>query len=149
MTATTAKAITTTYTYDILNRIVKSESIGTSYMQRFAYSYDNASNFLKLTVQTTTNTIIDSDQDGLNDDWEMYYFNTLNVASHLTDADGDHYLDLAEFTNWKGGATDSLGNLFDPLVENAPNGPGYQNDDSAFWLMMMPVILNSVTKKAQ
>ena len=118
-------------------------------MQKFVYSYDTSSNLLKMTVQTTTNATIDSDQDGLNDDWEMYYFNALDVANHLTDADGDHYLDLAEFTNWQDGVTDSLGNLFDPLVRNAPNGPGYQDDDSAFWLMMLPVILNSATKKAQ
>ena len=84
MTATTAKAITTTYTYDILNRIVKSESIGTSYMQRFAYSYDNASNFLKLTVQTTTNTIIDSDQDdctGLTANFTSFQRNLMSTVS--------------------------------------------------------------------
>lgn len=40
--------------------------------------------------------LVDSDSDGLNDDWEMQYFQSLTAQTGGGDADGDHFLNWEE-----------------------------------------------------
>jgi hypothetical protein len=83
----------------------------------------------------------DADGDGIDDDWEMFYFGSLDVVTISTDYDNDGYSDLQEYLNWSNGIVDPDGNEFSPKYVNAPGGEGYENSDSHFWLLILPAIL--------
>ncbi len=97
---------------------------------------------------------LDSDNDGMDDDWELLFFGDLSHDG-TADSDADGYTDLQEFLNYTQGLTDSSGNIFDPAAFNAAYSPGYNASSasppppagsasgSSFWLMMMPAILIS------
>ncbi len=85
---------------------------------------------------------IDTDNDGIDDAWEMEHFNNLTTASATSDYDKDGYTDLQEFLN--DGLKDPLGNDYDPKIKNAGGGAGYNPyiGNSNFWILMMPALLN-------
>ncbi len=84
----------------------------------------------------------DTDGDGMDDDWERFYFSSLTRASTTSDADGDRYSDLNEYRNWRDGILDPLGSAFDPVLQNAAGGENYGIglSNHAFWMMVLPAI---------
>ncbi len=68
----------------------------------------------------------DTDQDGIDDAWEIAAFGNLTTASASTDWDNDGYTDLQEYLNQLAGETDPAGNSYDPKGKNAPGGTGYR-----------------------
>ena len=68
---------------------------------------------------------VDSDDDGIDDNWEIYYFANLTTANQESDFDRDGYSDLQEYLNNLIGETDPNGGIYDPKVKNAPGGIGY------------------------
>ncbi|WP_028581815.1 fibronectin type III domain-containing protein [Desulfogranum japonicum] len=93
------------------------------------------------------NGINDIDQDGIDDDWERYYFNDLETANHTSDSDGDGYSDFNEYINWDGGVFDPDGKMFNPTVANIPGGTGYLEQKSNILLLMLPVLINAQAGK--
>jgi hypothetical protein len=92
--------------------------------------------------------ITDSDNDSINDQWEIDNFGDLTTADATTDYDNDGYSDLQEYLNSSAAETDPQGNPYDPKTVNAPGGTGYVpiSSSSSFWTIMLPVILNGVDK---
>lgn len=88
-----------------------------------------------------TNTRIDSDGDGIDDSWEIFYFGNLDTADEKSDNEGDGYSDLQEFLNDKAGEQDPNGNDYNPTIWNAPGGTGYV--DTGFWLLMTPALIGN------
>jgi|GEM_PF-1622962 len=62
--------------------------------------------------------ITDTDDDGIDDDWEIFYFGDLKTAGENTDTDGDGCCDLFEYEHE--GELDEDGNEYDPNVKNEP-----------------------------
>lgn len=95
----------------------------------------------KIIVQTV---FVDTDNDGIDDNWEMYYFGDLTTANEISDYDHDGYSDLQEYLNDIAGETDPEGNVYDPTIINAPGGTGYIPPSSgmSFWLLVLPTILH-------
>ena len=58
------------------------------------------------------------DGDGLDDQWELQYVDSLGLLSDNGDYDHDGYTDLQEWQNQQNGVTDRAGNVFDPTVSN-------------------------------
>jgi hypothetical protein len=77
----------------------------------------------------------DSDGDGIDDAWEIFWFQNLVTANAQSDFDKDGYKDIQEYLNDLANETDPLGAIYDPLTENAPGGTGYRNPAS-----ILPVI---------
>jgi VCBS repeat-containing protein len=88
--------------------------------------------------------VLDTDNDGIDDEWEELYFDNLNQADGRSDFDGDGYSDLYEYLNWQNGTLDPDGYGFDPTLINAPGGEHYGEglQSRSFWPMMMPAILS-------
>lgn len=124
------------YTYDALDRLIGVEYVGKG---SISYTYDKAGDVINLTILVANSTFIDTDQDGIADDWEMTFWNNLTTASAITDFDGDGYSDLWEYLNWKEQVFDRDGLVYSPIFANAPGGNGYNS--GAFWLMILPAIL--------
>ncbi|MCI5168157.1 MAG: hypothetical protein D3903_19230 [Candidatus Electrothrix sp. GM3_4] len=85
---------------------------------------------------------IDSDGDGIDDDWEMQYFSSLSIADATSDYDHDGYTDLQEYLNALDGETDPKDALYDPTVRNAPRGTGWSMRGSA-----LPAVYMLLLKK--
>ncbi|MCI5195295.1 MAG: hypothetical protein D3919_03525 [Candidatus Electrothrix sp. AW5] len=82
----------------------------------------------------------DTDQDGMEDDWERFYFGNLSHDGSA-DSDQDGYTDLQEYLNFSNGEQDPEGNAFDPTRVNVPGGTGYQEVKKGnFWLLVLPAI---------
>lgn len=73
-----------------------------------------------------------TDDDNIDDDWEIFYFGNLTTADDTTDYDKDGYSDLQEFINQQNGETDPEGQEYDPTVINAVGGTGYAHVISTF-----------------
>ncbi|MCI5165147.1 MAG: hypothetical protein D3903_03405 [Candidatus Electrothrix sp. GM3_4] len=80
---------------------------------------------------------IDSDGDGIDDEWEMQYFSNLTTADATTDYDRDGYTDLQEHLNSLNGETYPKDAVYDPTVKNAPGGTGYHSPAS-----FLPAVYN-------
>ncbi|WPD24371.1 MAG: hypothetical protein SD837_07360 [Candidatus Electrothrix scaldis] len=82
--------------------------------------------------------VVDSDQDGIDDAWEIAVFGNLITADASTDYDHDGYTDLQEYLNQLAGETDPAGNPFNPKEENAPGGTGYKKIviTPVLWLLL-------------
>lgn len=95
-----------------------------------------------------TNMVLDSDNDGILDSWEIFYFGSITACSKYSDFDKDGYTDLQEFLNQESSLVDPYGNDFNPKMENAPWGPGYFRKiiTDGFWNMMLPAILSSESR---
>jgi hypothetical protein len=87
---------------------------------------------------------IDTDNDGIYDQWEMDHFTNLTTADAVSDYDQDGYTDLQEYLNaFYPVETDPNGDVYDPLVKNVPGGTGYNPVNRRdFWLLMLPAILS-------
>ena len=87
----------------------------------------------------------DSDNDGIDDSWELTWFNNLSTANGTSDFDGDGYSDLMEYLNDLNGESDPGGGEYDPTKENEPGGTGYapKSEDDGFLLQLLPAILGS------
>ena len=72
---------------------------------------------------TVTAGIVDTDGDGIDDDWENTHFGNLTTADETTDYDHDGYSDLVEYQN--DGTNDLSGLAYNPTVFNVPGGTGY------------------------
>jgi hypothetical protein len=85
---------------------------------------------------------VDTDGDGIYDQWELDHFGNLTTANAVSDYDNDGYSDLQEYLNtYYPVETDPEGNVYDPKVVNAPGGTGYNpKDNKGFWLLMLPAI---------
>ena len=84
---------------------------------------------------------IDTDSDGIDDNWEQQHFGSLTIADATSDYDKDGYTDLQEYLNETAGETDPAGDAYDPQVRNAPGGTGFNPvSNHTFWLMFLPVI---------
>lgn len=136
---------TVKYSYDDLDRLTGVEYVGAGSIH---FRYDKGGDITNLTILVANSTIVDTDQDGIADEWEIFYFGNLTSASATTDGEHDGYSDIWEYLNWKEGLLDNNGGTFDPLITNAPNGRGYSTalNSGKFWLMMMPAILRNAGK---
>lgn len=91
--------------------------------------------------------VVDTDNDGIDDNWEKSFFNNLTSLSATGDFDQDGYSDLQEYRNDLAGENDPQGGSYNPKVENAPGGTGYTStppatdDKSNFLLMVLPAII--------
>ncbi len=64
---------------------------------------------------------VDSDGDGIDDEWELRYFDDLATANSCSDFDGDGFRDIFEYQHSFDGIYDSAEQEFDPRVQNAPH----------------------------
>lgn len=140
LTFTPVSAMTIHYNYDSAGRITKAEYNGVGSIN---YRYDAAGNITDVTILVNGNTVVDSDQDGIDDAWERLYFDDLTTLSAQTDYDKDGYSDLWEYLNWRDGLVDANGNSFNPTLKNAPHARGYQVGVSSpgFWNMVLPALV--------
>ncbi len=90
------------------------------------------------TARATFNPGNDIDGDGIDDAWELKYFNNLITASAGSDYDHDGYSDRQEYLNSLVG-NDPAGNLYDPTQKNAPGGTGYH--EPAGWQAAVRLLL--------
>ena len=89
-------------------------------------------------------TFIDSDNDGIDDHWEILHFGNLMTTDQNSDFDQDGYTDLQEYLNKLADENDPMGNPYDPKTKNASAGTGYNPTagNGIFWQMMLPAILS-------
>ncbi|CAK8722278.1 hypothetical protein GCAAIG_11925 [Candidatus Electronema halotolerans] len=73
----------------------------------------------------------DTDNDGIDDGWEMTFFHNLTTANATSDYDRDGYSDLQEYLNWLAHETDPNGTAYNPTEKNAPGGTGYVEPSSS------------------
>ncbi|SHH77311.1 FG-GAP-like repeat-containing protein [Desulfofustis glycolicus] len=83
---------------------------GTAYPERTLSAPATAGS---ISVEEGT-SFVDTDGDGIDDNWEIEYFGNTNTATVATDTDGDGYSDLVEYENET-----------DPNVRNASGNDGY------------------------
>ena len=142
LTLIPASAMTIQYEYDSAGRITKAEYTGVGSIN---YRYDGAGNITDVTILVNGGTVVDSDQDGIDDAWERLYFDDLEILSAHTDYDKDGYSDLWEYLNWRDGLVDANGNSFNPKLKNAPHARGYLVGVSSpgFWNMVLPALINA------
>lgn len=91
--------------------------------------------------------VLDTDNDGIDDNWEKSFFNDLTSLTATGDFDQDGYSDVQEYLNDLNGQNDSQGNSYNPKVKNAPNGTGYipvpvASEQNSFLLMVLPAIIS-------
>ena len=129
----TAEAGDAYYQYDAGGRLLQC-NYATQAMVR--YSYDAVGNVISITSFQLA-AFVDSDNDGIDDNWELFYFPSLQVADERTDFDKDGYRDLEEYLLWKAGTLDDNGSAFSPLTYNlGPKNPG----QNSILLMIIPVL---------
>lgn len=133
---------TINYTYDALDRLIGVEYVGKGSV---SYTYDKAGDITNLTILVVNSTFVDTDHDGIADDWEMTFWEDLTTASGTTDFDGDGYSDLWEYLNWKQFVFDTDGVVFSPILANSSGSPGYEGSTS-FMLMVLPAILGGAQR---
>jgi hypothetical protein len=85
--------------------------------------------------------ITDTNLNGIEDGWELHFFGDLTTATAGSDFDRDYYTDLQEYLNWRNEELDPGGQPYDPTVENAAGGSGYEKP-TILWLTL-PALLNS------
>ncbi len=95
-----------------------------------------------ITIMETDN---DTDNDGMNDDWEILHFGDLS-HNGFADGDRDGYTDLQEYINFLANELDPAETAFDPTVANEAGGTGYQepSQGGSLWILMIPAIQSAV-----
>ncbi|MCI5167187.1 MAG: right-handed parallel beta-helix repeat-containing protein [Candidatus Electrothrix sp. GM3_4] len=73
-----------------------------------------------------TAMLADTDQDGIDDAWEMLFFGNLTTANSTSDYDRDGYSDVQEYLNNLHRHVDPDGTAFDLSAANEPGGEGYK-----------------------
>ena len=89
--------------------------------------------------------VLDTDNDGIDDNWEKSFINDLSSLTATGDFDQDGYSDLQEYLNDLNGQSDPQGNSYNPKVENAPGGTGHTpaaSEQNNFLLMVLPAIIS-------
>ncbi len=106
------------------------------------YPAEKVTKVISGTINVNT-AITDTDNDGIDDGWEMSNFGDLKRANATSDYDGDGYTDLQEYLNQLNNILDSNGDIFNPKKENAAYGSGYVPvfSDSNIWTLIIPVLL--------
>nr|WP_320009762.1 LamG-like jellyroll fold domain-containing protein [uncultured Desulfobulbus sp.] len=80
----------------------------------------------RVLAQTVDGSVfVDTDQDLIDDTWELAHFIDLNIANATSDYDKDGYSDQQEYLNYIEGRLDADENIFDPTVINCASGFGY------------------------
>ena len=111
-------ATTSQKNFTDLSSIVGSRSYRVkSYTETGASPYSNI-------VTINGESIIDTDNDGIDDEWELFHFGSLGVVNRYSNFDGDGYTDLWEYLNWNEGIFDTGGYSFDPTIINLPGSRG-------------------------
>ncbi|MCI5149354.1 MAG: hypothetical protein D3916_08200 [Candidatus Electrothrix sp. MAN1_4] len=70
--------------------------------------------------------LADTGQDGIDDAWELLFFDDLTTADATSDYDRDGYSDVQEYQNNLYHAVDPNGVSFDLSAVNAAGGEGYE-----------------------
>ncbi len=83
-------------------------------------------NTVTLINETATAMFTDTDQDGIDDNWELLFFGNLTTANRTSDYDRDGYSDLQEYQNNLRRHVDPDGTAFDLTGANKPGGEGYK-----------------------
>jgi len=89
--------------------------------------------------------ITDTNNNGIEDGWELFFLGDLEIATATSDFDRDYYTDYQEYWNWRNEELDPEGQPYDPKIANAPGGAGYKKP-RILWLTL-PAILNSATRQ--
>lgn len=85
---------------------------------------------------------VDTDGDGIDDQWEQDHFGDLTTATATSDFDRDGYSDLQEYLNDLVSETDSSGDVYDPKIKNAPWGTGYDHSSvSKILFLVIPAAI--------
>lgn len=127
------------YDYDANGRLIWCTYTNQSVI---GYTYDQVGNITSVS-SFTMGTFTDSDNDGMDDNWERFYFDNLTTADEKTDFDKDGYTDLEEYLLWKEGTMDAEGYPYNPLTYNK----GEKNPTGiSLLLMIVPVISASQNK---
>jgi len=123
------------YEYDANGRLLQC-SYASQAMVRYTYdAVGNATSIASFQVAG----FVDSDDDGIDDNWELFYFPSLQIADDITDFDHDGYTDLEEYLLWKEGTLDNNGLAFTPLTFNR----GEKNPAKNSILMMIVPVLSA------
>ncbi|CAK8725433.1 Parallel beta-helix repeat (Two copies) [Candidatus Electrothrix laxa] len=83
---------------------------------------------VSLINDTATAMFTDTDNDGIDDYWELLFFGNLTTADETSDFDQDGYTDLQEYLNNQNHYTDPQGVSFDLSAVNEPGGEGYEEE---------------------
>ncbi len=121
------------YEYDANGRLLQCNYSSQAMVR---YTYDAVGNATSITSFQAA-PFVDSDSDGIDDNWELFYFQSLQIANGTTDFDKDGYTDLDEYLLWKAGTLDDSGVAFTPLTYNL--GPKNPSKNSIL-LMIIPVL---------
>ena len=95
--------------------------------------------------------LADTDQDGIDDAWELLFFNDLTTADATSDYDNDGYSDVQEYLNNQHRSVDPKGNSFDLTKVNEPDGNGYEVIEEKkvnFMTIIINFLLGNQEKKA-
>ncbi|WLE98541.1 MAG: NosD domain-containing protein [Candidatus Electrothrix communis] len=112
-------------------------------------AYASSTAALINTVATTM--LADTDNDGIDDAWEMLFFGNLTTANSTSDYDRDGYTDLQEYLNNNNRSADPKGNSFDLTKTNEPDGNGYEvvgEKKVNFMTIIINFLLGSQEKEA-
>ncbi|MBU1057522.1 MAG: RHS repeat protein [Proteobacteria bacterium] len=123
------------YEYDANGRLLQCNYASQAMVR---YTYDAVGNATSIASYQVAG-FIDSDDDGIDDNWELFYFPSLQIADDITDFDQDGYPDLEEYLLWKEGTLDDNGLAFTPLTYNR----GEKNPAKNSILMMIVPVLSA------
>ncbi len=91
----------------------------------------------------------DTDQDGIDDTWELLFFSDLTTADSTSDYDRDGYSDLQEYLNNLHRYVDPNGTAFDLTEANEAGGEGYQIIEKTSRNPLAMILLLLLNKKDQ
>ena len=144
----------------VISRLWNFGDGGTSTEQTPSHTFQNAGTYtVSLTVSGsgTSDTLtknsyitvqkapfVDTDNDGIDDNWEITHFGNLITAAASSDFDMDGYSDKQEYLNSQNAETDPDGSPYDPKIKNASGGTGYQSSIAAVFAGSGLWIYNSV-----
>lgn len=109
-----AEAVNSYYAFDAAGRILQC-NYGTNGM--IQYSYDEVGNITKINSFAAT-AFVDTDSDGMDDNWEIFYFGSILIADGNSNFDYDGYSDLEEYLFWLAETLDEKGSPFNPIIYN-------------------------------
>lgn len=92
---------------------------------------------------TVTAAFVDTDGDGIDDNWEMSYTGSsdLTILDDEKDYDNDGYSDYQEYVNYMNGETIG-GAEYDPMTPNEAGGTGYVEPKKPVITPILQLLLN-------